>query len=132
MEYNFKTWPYKWFGLWKEYGDQYQQYPSVYNFVNSDVNSMYDKKKLHHYLSSGLLISSTSGLNFRSPFDDTIIADSVSFRTDGTWLWLDNISKLIELNDLIIPEELYKEIQANNFTVPKDIIFNENDFTWPE
>lgn len=118
MENNSKNWPYYWFGLWKEFGDNYEKYPSINDFVDKKVNKEYQTNKLINYLNNGIIVASTSRMNFPSPFTGEIKSGSISFRTDGKWLWLDNISEFIENNDLVIPENWYTEISDNRFLMP--------------
>lgn len=71
------------------------------------------------------MVATTSNRNFPSPFNSEIESGTISFRTDGKWVWLDNISKFIDHNDLAIPENWYKEILNSNFIIP---IIEESQF----
>jgi hypothetical protein len=129
MIYNSKNWPFKWFGFWKEYGLEYCNYPSIVDFKDEDINKSYRKDKLLKYISEGTVVVSTSQLGFPSPITGELKNGTVSFRTDGQWLWLDNIYHLIESSDLIIPEVWYSEIESKDFLLPK-MIQTEN-LEWP-
>lgn len=115
MKTDFNSWSFKWFGLWEEYGKGYEKYPSIKNFVNKERNLRYAKEKILKYLNEGFPFVSTSKASFPSPFTGEVGHGSVSFRTDGEWVWLDNIGEFIERNDLVIPEGLYERMEKNNF-----------------
>lgn len=117
--YNIENWPFKWFGYWKEYGFNYYNYPSIQNFIKPQINKTYDKDKLLYYLDSGIEIASTSKSSFPSPIDGNIEIGSLSLRTDGEWLWLENISDLIKSFDVVIPIAFYENIQKNRFRIPR-------------
>lgn len=118
MRCNYKNWPYKWFGFWKEYGLQYQNYPSIKDFVDIDRNSKYNKDVLIQYLQSGAIVAVTSGLSFPSPFTGATPLGSIAMRTDGQWIWLDTISDFIKDHNVVIPESWYIEIEQRNYCVP--------------
>lgn len=131
MKYDFSNWPFKWYGLWKEYGEPYKNYPSIKAFINPKIKSKYNWEKLNKYLNDGVTVATTSHLSFPSPFDGSLRYGSVSFKTDGQWLWLDNIVEFIEYKDLIIPEKWYQEIISNNFIINT---INQNqiqELEWP-
>lgn len=132
--YNVKNWPYKWFGIWKEYGDNYKNYPSIYNCVEINSYTNIDKEGLFKYLTESFLIASTSSISFPSPFNGEIIGESVSYRTDGEWIWLDNIAHFIKNNNLLIPEIWYETIKNNNFFIDKALSLSDeyiDKLDWP-
>lgn len=114
-----KNWPHKWFGFWKEYGQAYEKYPSAIDFVDKHRNSSYDKVRLKQYLESGIVVVTTSRINFPSPFTGKQEPGDISYRTDGTWVWFDNLFDYIGHHDLAIPDEWYEHIKKNNFEIPE-------------
>lgn len=129
--YDVNNWPFKWFGVWKEYGTNYQSYPSIKTFVNEEINNSYDKDLLCGYLKNGIVLTSTSRKNFPSPFNREVVMGSISFRTDGTWIWLDNIVDFIQSNNLIIPQNWLAFIRQNNFTIPEIPDKQLKNLEWP-
>ncbi|WP_212006473.1 hypothetical protein [Chitinophaga sp. HK235] len=117
MNYTLHNWPYQWLGPWKEYGEGYEKYPSIKDFVDHEINAGYDKR-LIEYLNNGVIVCVTSGISFPSPFDGEIKRGTVAYRTDGKWLWLDNIADFVVENGLAIPEQWYYEIRERNFIIP--------------
>lgn len=115
---NIDNWPYKWFGVWKEYGDHYRNYPAIKNFVNEQRNRQYNKKLLLKYLREGHAIVATSRLNFPSPFTGELKGGSISYRTDGEWVWLDDLADYVEQHNMVIPGKCYQQILQNDFVLP--------------
>lgn len=112
---NVDSWPHKWFGVWREYGPKYKDCPSIHEFVARDVVATYDKKKLREYLVNGHIVASTSRASFPCPFTGTRHAGSISFRTDGEWLWLDDLPDYIDLFEVAIPSAWLCSIKARNY-----------------
>lgn len=106
------------FGYWKEYGEEFNSFPSIFEYVDNVTNLKYDKSKLINYLNNGVVVAITSAIGFPSPFDGNVKYGSIAIRTDGEWYWLENISEFIEKNNLFIPEKFYVNICKNNFSVP--------------
>jgi hypothetical protein len=124
MKFNRTNWPYKWFGFWKEYGEGLENQPSAKDFVDETVNKSYEKEKLIEYLGGCEAGIATSLIAFPSPFDGEIITSTpwgggtLAVRTDGNWVWYDNIGYFIEHNNLVLPDDFYKEIVKRNFLIP--------------
>lgn len=112
-------WPHRWFGIWNEYGPAYANCPSVRDFVCPSVAQSYAQRRLREYLTSAQEVASTSRQNFPSPFSGARRSGSISFRTDGTWLWLDDLPDYIEEHGVAIPAAFLAQIEANNFVPPK-------------
>jgi hypothetical protein len=124
-------WPYKWFGAWREYGPAYQRCPSVQEFVNPSVNANYDKARLRHYLSESTIVASTSRINFPCPFTGRRTTGPLSFRTDGHWLWLDDLPDYIDNHNVAIPDAFLRDIESNGYVPPQ---FDSNameHLEWP-
>jgi hypothetical protein len=111
-------WPHKWFGVWREYGPAYERCPSVHEFVCPAVARPYDHQRLRDYLTRGLVVASTSRSNFPSPFSGERIGGSVSFRTDGTWIWRDDLPDYVQHHDVALPSGFLKHIVENNYVLP--------------
>lgn len=131
MKYNYNNWPFKWYGLWKEYGTGYENYPSIKEFIDQQKNRTYNKERLIEYLNTGVVVATTSKRNFISPFKSDNESGSISFRTDGKWLWLDNISEFISHNELTIPENWYNEILDRDFIIPEVAESQLQGLEWP-
>lgn len=126
------NWPFKWFGFWNEYGDNYLSCPSITDFIDEQVNNRYEKEQLIAYLKNGIVLVASSRAAFPSPIDREIGFGSVSIRTDGKWLWLDTICNLIEQHSVIVPEAFYADVVSNQFIIPEVSDQQMEQLNWPE
>ena len=124
-------WPYKWFGFWKEYGDDYCQFPSVFEFIDIKANSEYDKRLLIPYLKEAVVVAATSASAFPSPITAKENLGAAAIRSDGVWIWLDTIVNLVEHDNLALPWIFYEHIKFMNFNLPTDIDIDFDQFQWP-
>ncbi len=114
-------WNHRWFGVWQEYGPAYESCPHVREFVVPEVASHYDKVRLREYLTKAQIVASTSRRSFPCPFTGKRIAGSISFRTDGEWLWLDDLPDYIDHFNVAIPSSWLRKIEANGYVPPPPI-----------
>jgi hypothetical protein len=112
------TWQHRWFGLWRETGGHYSSCPSVYEFVNQEINSRYDIEKLCKYIESSHALESTSRISFPCVICGQQFDGSLVVRTDGVWWWHDDLVHYIRFHDLAIPTEMLKNIETNNYLPP--------------
>jgi len=115
---NLDKWNHHWFGVWQEYGPAYEDCPPVRDFVFPDVTRSYDKKRLTEYLTKAQVVAATSRNQFPCPFTGKRTGGSISFRTDGRWLWLDDLPDYIDRFNVAIPTEFLKEIEKNGYVPP--------------
>ena len=118
MSLSHKNYPYKWFGVWKEYGTAYSHLPSVENFVNETLNSSYRMKELLFYLENCQSLEVSSKMAFPSPLSGKTYLGALSVRTDGHYLWWDSIVDLIKDEGLVLPDSWYERISSGGFVVP--------------
>jgi hypothetical protein len=111
-------WPYAWYGYWHEYGPDFAAYPSAHSFVDPSRTARYDLPRLLAYLRSGQPLWATSRANFPSPFTGQPARGSLSYVTDGTRCWLDDVADYVEGHALAIPDAWYAQIEANGFRMP--------------
>ena len=111
-------WNHRWFGVWREYGPAYEYCPSVRDFVFPTVVRCYDKARLRQYLTKAQIVASTSRHSFPCPFTGKLTGGSISFRTDGRWVWLDDLADYIDQYDVAIPTDWLREIEKNEYVPP--------------
>lgn len=125
-----KDWPYKWFGVWSEYGEGFENYPSIKEFMNPAIVGEYLLKDLDYYLSNCQIVATTSGSVFPDPKDGKVIKESISYRTDGEWLWIDSLPYYIKKYEVAIPEKFLRNITKNKY-IPTKWEGNFDDLDWP-
>ncbi|WP_276481180.1 hypothetical protein [Paraflavitalea pollutisoli] len=128
---NNHEWPHKWFGVWREYGKGYEQYPSVWDFVQPELNAGYEKPRLLKYIRSGYALASSSRRHYPHPVTGMVKTGSICYRTDGVWLWLDDLGDYIEKSGVVIPDAWYRHIQNNQFVIPVLGASIANSLEWP-
>ncbi len=111
-------WGHKWFGVWREHGPAYELCPRVREFVVPEVAVRYDKPRLREYLTTAQAVAATSRSSFPCPFTGERRRGSISFRTDGEWLWLDDLPDHIEQFNVAIPTAWFRTIEANGYIPP--------------
>lgn len=112
------SWPNRWFGYWREYGPNYRRCPSIRDFVRPDVTATYDKARLRKYLTTATCVASTSRVAFPNPFTGQRIGGSLSWRTDGTWAWMDDLPDYIEQHEVALPTAFLREIRVRDYVPP--------------
>lgn len=126
-----EQWPHRWYGVWLEHGPIYKECPSIRDFVSQDIISHSDKSRLLNYLRNGHVVASTSRSQFPCPFTGVRNTGSISYRTDGTWLWLDDLPEYVEHFNVDIPAALIRFIRENNYTVPYIDPHSLRSLEWP-
>ena len=124
-------WNQTWFGVWRETGDAYRKCPSIKEFVSPAVSERYDKHCIAHYLSSAKIVAATSRIGFPCVVCGTSFTGSISYRTDGRWLWLDDLSHYVQEHNVAIPTAMLETIQRHDYE-PPDVTDNQVDaLEWP-
>ncbi|WP_295222084.1 hypothetical protein [uncultured Chryseobacterium sp.] len=121
---------YKEFGFWKEYGNQYKNFPSVNLYLNKEINDSYDKNKLVSYLNSGGIIAVSSKINFPHLFKNVKESGEFLLLTDGFWIWPEDLSEYVSNYNVILPDEWYNLIINNNYKILDEVKFQQYDVDW--
>lgn len=124
-------WSFKWFGVWREYGPKYKDCPSIREFVSPELVAHYDKKRLGEFLLNGQIVASTSRANFPCPFTGTRHPGTLSFRTDGKWLWLDDLPDYIENFAVAIPSKWLRSIESGGYEIRPVTDHEISTLQWP-
>lgn len=129
----FASWPHKWFGCWRECGPEYGRCPSIEEFVDESWD--YGRRDdIVQYLSTAPVVATTSHVAFpwaRGPGDDR---SSLSYRTDGVWLWLDDLDYYVAEQAVRLPDALVAHIEERDFKPPTDADQSDlspMDLPWP-
>lgn len=128
---NIDQWPFRWFGVWREFGPKYKECPSIREFVSPELVAHYDKKRLREYLLNCQVVASTSRASFPCPFTGVQQKGSISFRTDGEWLWLDDLPDYIENFNVAIPSRWLRSIEARSYEIQTVDDHSVMKLEWP-
>ena len=121
MNLNYKNWPYRWFGYWIETSPNRTILPSIKAFQSEKINQGYDHGNLVNYLTQAHVLSVTSALSRVLPISGERINGQITLatRTDGHFIWVDDIANYIAEDHLVLPDGWYDRIFRNNFAIPK-------------
>lgn len=114
-----ESWSNRWFGLWREQGFGFENCPSINEFIEPGLVEGYRLNELFCYLDNSETVATTSGDSFCDPFSGEIIKESISYKTDGKWLWLDSLPYYIEKYKVAIPLSFLKNIDNNGYLPTK-------------
>jgi len=127
---HFSTWPYFWFGCWSEFGEQYLKCPSIHEYTDSSWN--YESiKQLLAYINTAPIIATTSRLSIPWAIGNGDNRSSISYRSDDTWVWLDDIDYYVIQHNLRLPDNFIFHIEKNNYISPKEINKDIQELPWP-
>lgn len=125
-------WSHKWFGVWSEFGPEYAKCPSITEFVDHRINAAYPKSEIVRYLRESPVVAVTSRYGFPNLFTGERLGGTIAFRTDGKWVWLDDIAGYVEQYDVCVPDKMLADMKAAAFcfpiSVPDDIA---DHLEWP-
>lgn len=114
------------FGFWLEKG--YKARPSIHRYINKNIKSnrrMYIFVSLYLNLSPKLTLS----MGWQESIIDKSRLPGEVIRTDGTWVWTDDIVYYYEHNGLELPQEFIENIRKKIFPYP--VVFGfKLLFTW--
>ncbi len=130
---NMKSWPHKWFGSWMEMGSTYSHCPSIYDWVIPERATQYgnDLPYILHYLANGYCLVATSASAFPNVITGERRKGSLSFRTDGVWIWQDDLGDYIVKNKVAIPEEFFIHMKDKGFILPDESYIKKDELEWP-
>jgi hypothetical protein len=126
----FTTWTNLWFGCWSEFGNHYSECPSIDDFIDEDwVYPALDK--LVNYLQNAPVVATTSRLAIPWAKGHGDGRSSVSYRSDGVWLWFDDLDYYVLEHNVRLPNAFVKHIESNNFRPPVQVDFDPQKLQWP-
>lgn len=115
------NWNTKWYGIWKEHGEGYENYPGIHLFVDESRVKTYNLEKLGEYLTQAPAVVVTSRLGFPNAFTGEVSGDSFALRTDGNWIWYDDLFDYIKYHNVAIPDRWYEEIKKADFKIDPSV-----------
>jgi hypothetical protein len=126
----FSRWPYSWFGCWSEFGSRYSKCPSIQDFIDPSWHYA-ELDRLTSYLAVAPLIATTSRLSIPWAIEPGDGRSTISYRSDGIWLWLDDLDYYVTRHQLRLPDSFIIHIEQNNYIPPDSLNKDISEFSWP-
>jgi hypothetical protein len=126
----FATWPERWFGCWREFGRGYERCPAVGTFVDGSWAHP-RHADIVAYLSSAPVVATTSRSAIPWAIGPGDGRSTVSYRSDGGWLWLDDLDYYVAEHGVRLPDAFVAAIEARAYTPPDDLGADIDDLPWP-
>jgi hypothetical protein len=124
-------WEHRWFGFWSEYGPSFSRCPSIREFLRPRSGGSYDCNAVATYLSTAHVIMSTSRMAWPNPFGLSARPTSLSMRTDGVWVWPDDLAEQVEELGVALPTSLLEHMARNGFRPPGVSEQQIQELEWP-
>lgn len=114
-------WPHRWFGLWKEEGLDNPRYPSIHDFIEPELEPPPDQDRLIDYLQAAPIVCVMSQMSSPDVItgEEIDFQDSLSVRTDGVWLWYDDLPHYMRRHGVRLPDALVARIREMNYMPPE-------------
>ena len=125
------NWKHRWFGVWRESGRAYEKCPSIKDFIDPKFTEHHDIDKITRYLETAQIVSTTSRANFPCVLTGRRFSGSLSYRTDGEWLWPDDLAYYVREQRVSLPLELVTMMENYKYqppVVPQEAI---QKLEWP-
>ena len=124
-----RQWPHKWYGIW--HGGSGDVLPAVEDYIDTSW-SIPDMKAVQYYLAHAPVLFTVLG--------GTCLVDpshhfSSRPRTDGVWLWFDDLVHYVDAHHVRLPDEMLKHIRSSGCEPPTEWRVNGADIPraleWP-
>ena len=126
----FATWSEHWFGCWREFGRDYERCPAIETFVDESwTHPRHDD--LVAYLSTAPVVATTSRTALPWALGPGDGRSTVSYRSDGTWLWLDDLDYYVAQHGVRLPDTLVAAIETRAYAPPDELTADIDDLPWP-
>lgn len=125
----FSNWPHRWFGFFSETPDGDPEAAWIEDFVDTawDVT---ERDLVISYLSESPVV--VAGC---LPSKKCLLCDlqvpSATFKSDGVWLWPQNLLHMVEKHGIRVPREFVEHMRASSFTAPARCEESLEMLPWP-
>ena len=111
-------------GYYKEmpHGDDTDQ--SIFFFFYKKIDN---KDKICNYLRNGYVLAACGSVVKDIICPEKGVIGSPDDITDGTWIWPADLVYYVENYDLQLDEEFIKHMAKQSWSVPEDLIIDEDD-----
>jgi hypothetical protein len=128
---NTENWNHKWFGVWMETAPVYGKCPSINDFIEKTSIDYQDKEQIAVYLETAQVVATTSRLRFPCVLTGKKFSGSLSYRTDGKWLWPDDLAYYVREHHVRLPDKMVETIRHNEFKPPSVTEDMVRNLEWP-
>jgi hypothetical protein len=126
----FEQWTNRWFGCWAEFGERYSACPKLEDFI--DLQWQHPQiDKIITYLKNAPVVATTSRLAIPWARGDGDGRSVLSYRTDGVWLWLDDLDYYVLAIRVRLPDAFVKHIETVDFKFPAAESISPHQLQWP-
>jgi hypothetical protein len=124
----FPDWDQRWFGYWRV-RDAEAHLPRLADFIDPTWQPE-DKKRLIDYLRGAPLALATCA-GFVKCLLCSRQLELGSHRSDGTWLWPDDLAHYVEEHEVRLPTNLEQHIRDHHYRAPEQLEVPVEQLPWP-
>ena len=121
-------WSHRWYGFWRT-AESDSDLPRIEDAVRENI-VIDHLDGVVSYLENTPIVLATSGHRTRCLFCDEQIGSSV-YRSDGVWLWPDDLSHYVRVHEVALPEAFVEHIRNVNYIPPDECRVRLEDLPWP-
>lgn len=89
--------------------------PSIKNHINKNFKERADFKQIINYLKKGKNVLASSRIAFPNIFTGEVYSGALCYRTDGEYLWPDDLVMYMEKHDIGLPDYFIEHILKNEY-----------------
>ena len=128
---NSTNWQHKWFGVRRELEPEYQLCPSITDFLRAEHPANVHAEDTARYLETAQVIAITSRLRVPCVLTGKTFIGSLAYRTDGEWLWPDDLAHYFREHDIQLPQAMLETMKRNGFQPPPVSAEAIANLEWP-
>lgn len=118
VDNNAATWPKKWFGFFRPNDNDPEFLPKYSDFIDPGWVSEVTKKKVAGYLEKAECILAGPYADEKCAFCDKRFCGSVTFYSDGEWVWPATLSHDVACHNVRLPDKFMRKIEASGYSPP--------------
>ena len=126
----FAAWDQHWFGFWREFGPEYAACPSIETFVDPTWHHP-RLDGIVEFLATAPIVATTSRLAIPWAKGEGDDRRSISYRSDGRWVWLDDLDYYVAEQRVRLPDAFVAAIEGWDYSPPTDLDVDPQDLPSP-
>lgn len=123
------AWPHKWFGCWREDGEGYEKCPSITSWPTGKPPDE-EVATVVASLAQGQVVCVSQTLGRSCHLCKHEFEPSLSWLSDGVWLWPEDLVHYYQDHYLSLPEDLRKRLLAYDVDNPPHV--DSKALDWPD